>query len=431
MRHTSKIIASSFLLSSLHLPLVVHAADAPVGKLHVEPQRFSPNADGVKDDVAIELVGGGSGTLKVWIRNSDGRTVDRQILEAPVRSLTWDGKRNGRVVPDGRYTLDASLDDGAGNLQTFRRTVAVDTEAPRVRLKGRVLPIAGKGRHEIGFRASDVDPRLTLWGSYRRLLGQRVGQIPSANHNRLGTLRWKQRKVLMPGTFEMQVRAKDRAGNLSRPSTLRWRVHRTVRPRVISRVTTERSLVALTFDDCVFRDSWTSILDTLRQRRAKGTFFCPADQMLGKRDLVLRTVREGHSIGAHGGDHARLPAVSDAGIRSRMLLDRKTWWRLGRATSAPFMRPPYGAYDARVLRISGETSHPFVVMWDVDTSDWRGRSPSQISSHVVRNSRPGSIVLMHVRSNTAAAVNSMITGLRSRGLQPVSLDALLGAGGVL
>jgi peptidoglycan/xylan/chitin deacetylase (PgdA/CDA1 family) len=113
----------------------------------------------------------------------------------------------------------------------------------------------------------------------------------------------------------------------------------------------------------------------------------------------------------------------------RLQRDSQAWWSVGDA-AAPFFRPPYGSTDSSVVQGAGAASYSRVVLWDVDTNDWRGRSPSQIASTVVGSSRGGSIVLMHVLRNTADALPSILHGLKARGLKPVSLHRLFAAGGL-
>ena len=90
------------------------------------------------------------------------------------------------------------------------------------------------------------------------------------------------------------------------------------------------------------------------------------------------------------------------------------------------MRPPYGATNGVVAAAAGEKGFLYVVLWDVDTNDWRGLSASTIRDHVLSHAHNGAIVLMHLSApNTAAALPGIITGLRNRGYELVTVSALL------
>jgi peptidoglycan/xylan/chitin deacetylase (PgdA/CDA1 family) len=67
------------------------------------------------------------------------------------------------------------------------------------------------------------------------------------------------------------------------------------------------------------------------------------------------------------------------------------------------------------------------VLWDVDPRDWSGISAAEIQRRVLSSARSGSIVVMHVKAQTALAVRGILRGLRGRGLEPVTLSALLRA----
>ena len=71
----------------------------------------------------------------------------------------------------------------------------------------------------------------------------------------------------------------------------------------------------------------------------------------------------------------------------------------------------------------------YITLWDIDTNDWQGRSASAIRSTVLANAHRGAIVLMHLSApHTAEALPGIITTLRARGYQLVSLSELLKGG---
>ncbi|MFW6075274.1 MAG: polysaccharide deacetylase family protein, partial [Chloroflexota bacterium] len=83
----------------------------------------------------------------------------------------------------------------------------------------------------------------------------------------------------------------------------------------------------------------------------------------------------------------------------------------------PYFRPPYGDYDDSVLADLERNGYRYNIMWTVDTLGWDGLSASQINQRVFDGATPGGVILMHVgaASQDAAALPSMIDGLRSRG----------------
>jgi peptidoglycan/xylan/chitin deacetylase (PgdA/CDA1 family) len=87
--------------------------------------------------------------------------------------------------------------------------------------------------------------------------------------------------------------------------------------------------------------------------------------------------------------------------------------------SVRLFRPPYGSRTAGILRWLGRPGGPTTALWDVDTEDWAMPGAAAIADTVLREARPGSIVLMHDgggdRSQTAEALPAVIEGLLERG----------------
>lgn len=114
---------------------------------------------------------------------------------------------------------------------------------------------------------------------------------------------------------------------------------------------------------------------------------------------------EGHFLGNHTASHANLTLLSDQGIRDEIL----------GGVASNFLRPPYGAYDARVQQIAGELGYT-IYMWSIDTRDWSGRSAGEITNEVMQNLHPGAVILMHLHgAHTLEALPVIISGIRDAG----------------
>jgi peptidoglycan-N-acetylglucosamine deacetylase len=392
-------------------------------------KRFSPDMDGRADQVEISLDIPEAGHLHRTITSAQ-RVIEQAAIPVEPGRTTWEWNgldSRGRTAPDGpiliRYQL---LNDEEVQRAVGEVVVTVDTSRPWVRT--RVSHPRHDGRRPIDLaievRDNDAMPRVTVavFRGTTRIDGPHA--LPNGKSRR--SHRFQPPRPLRPGTYSFAVTPIDRAQNIGRRVLHTWRVERPGPGKVITRGNSRRPMVALTFDDCHDHSAWRSILDSLKRARAKASFFCPGNTLGGTATaLARRTVAEGHTIGAHGWDHAALARRSDSMVRSQLRRGRDAWWSAARATS-PYFRPPYGSFDSQVVRISGELSLPDIVMWDVDPQDWRAQSSGRITAHVSSRARPGSIVVLHTVRRTAAAVPSMLRELRRRGLEPVSLDRLLG-----
>lgn len=179
--------------------------------------------------------------------------------------------------------------------------------------------------------------------------------------------------------------------------------------------------VALSFDDGP--SAYTPrILSVLEDKHAKGTFFEIGDEIPGRTSISRAVLKSGNELGNHSLHHESKPS------RASMAATND---RIESATGFEpcLFRPPYGAYDSRVVsdaRSLGMTT----IIWDVDPTDWAEPGSDVIYNRVVSNTRPGSIVLMHDgggnRSQTVAALPRIIHTLRKRGYRFLTVTKLLG-----
>jgi peptidoglycan-N-acetylglucosamine deacetylase len=175
--------------------------------------------------------------------------------------------------------------------------------------------------------------------------------------------------------------------------------------------------VSLTFDDGPSPDWTPKILDLLRQHRVHATFCLLGDKAAEHPALARRIVTEGHRVCNHSRSHPDLARLPEYRVRQQVLTAQKQIRRATGRTPRTF-RFPYGSSDRAAKRIV-EGYGLRVLSWDVDPADWTRPSPGVITSRVVRQTCPGSVVLMHDgggdRGHTVASLDATITQLRARG----------------
>jgi len=90
------------------------------------------------------------------------------------------------------------------------------------------------------------------------------------------------------------------------------------------------------------------------------------------------------------------------------------------------LRPPFGAYGERVGRIAKQLGYEHVVMWNVDTGDWKPNARPHRIIRAATGAAPGSIVLMHcARDATAKALPRIVRHYQRRGIEVAGLSAVL------
>lgn len=178
--------------------------------------------------------------------------------------------------------------------------------------------------------------------------------------------------------------------------------------------------IALTFDDGP--GPYTQrLLDTLEQYKAKATFFVVGANVGRYKETLMREAANGHEIGNHTWSHRSLPTLSDEGVSQELESTSDAIANvLGYAPN--LVRPPYGATNSRVNQLA----HNPVILWDVDTVDWKSLSSDAVVKEATASAHPGAIVLMHdIHSSTVDAVPEILKRLRAEGYQFVTVSQLL------
>ncbi|MCH8613122.1 polysaccharide deacetylase family protein [Arsenicicoccus dermatophilus] len=181
------------------------------------------------------------------------------------------------------------------------------------------------------------------------------------------------------------------------------------------------SCVALTFDDGP--GPYTAqLLDELSAAGVRATFFALGQNVQAQPDVVRRAVSMGMVVGNHTWDHRDMRRLGEPQQRREI---EDTDRVLGAITGAPgptLVRPPYGSFDATTKALG----HP-LVLWDVDTEDWKNRDVAETTRRAVEGARAGSIVLMHdIHPSTVKAVPGIVKALKEKGLTLVTVPELMG-----
>ena len=192
--------------------------------------------------------------------------------------------------------------------------------------------------------------------------------------------------------------------------------------------------VALTFDDGPHPDDTPAILEILRDKRARATFFVVGAAARRHPDLVRRISLEGHEVASHTDTHPWWFSLASARrVRAELCESARTIEDLTGRRPIHF-RPPVG-HRSFFLKEGLASSGMTLVTWSSRCFDTLGRSPAAIRRAILATARPGGIVMLHegVRrrpgegSPTVAALPGIIEALRARGLEPVSLEDLRAA----
>ncbi len=180
-----------------------------------------------------------------------------------------------------------------------------------------------------------------------------------------------------------------------------------------------KPMVALTYDDGP-ADGTSIILNTLSQYNSVATFYVIGNRANGYRDVIKRAHNMGCEIDNHSWSHPILSSQSASTVASEISqCDSVISGITG--TRPKTLRPPGGGYNDTVLSVANRP----VIMWSIDTLDWKTLNSQSTINAVLGNVRDGDVVLMHdLHMPTATASQTIIPTLVGRGYQLVTVEEL-------
>ena len=204
--------------------------------------------------------------------------------------------------------------------------------------------------------------------------------------------------------------------------------HKTPTERNItfSLVHTEGPYIAMTFDDGPSATLTPKLLDLLAARHIKVTFFVIGENVAEHPEIVARAAREGHEIGNHSWSHPNFAKMSQESVRSQL---QRTDDAIKNATGKrpTLMRPPYGSLTEREKRWIHDEFGYQIILWEVDPYDWKRPGPAVVRNRILKETRPGSIVLSHdIHLGTIEAMPSTLDALEAKGFKFVTVSELIG-----
>lgn len=179
--------------------------------------------------------------------------------------------------------------------------------------------------------------------------------------------------------------------------------------------------VALTFDDGPHSLYTPQLLDGLKKRGVKASFFLIGQNIDGNEDIIRRMKEEGHLIGNHSQSHMQLTKENaELACQQISSTNQKIYEITGEMPS--YIRPPYGSWNEELECMVPMT----VVLWDVDPLDWKTQNKGKIVSHVKKHVEDGSIILLHdVYGTSVEAALEIIDTLSQEGYNFVTVDEVL------
>lgn len=202
---------------------------------------------------------------------------------------------------------------------------------------------------------------------------------------------------------------------------------------IVPRVETSQKVVALTFDDGPTEEATAEILAILDQYNVKATFFLIGAELEKNMNEGKRIVSAGHEVGNHSYSHSRMMFVSPSFVRNEIETTDRFIRDAGYKGEIAF-RPPYGKKLFTLPYYLSKTGRKSIT-WDVEPESFPeiASNSDKIVEHVISESKPGSIIILHVmystRRESMKAVKGIIEGLKSQGYSFKTVSELQAAKG--
>lgn len=190
-------------------------------------------------------------------------------------------------------------------------------------------------------------------------------------------------------------------------------------------VQVDEPVVAITFDDGPNPRQTPLLLDILKERGIRATFFVVGRSAAAHPAILQRMVAEGHEVANHTWDHATLGEAGSDETRRQILMTNEAI-RAAVGKGPVLIRPPYGRTNPTLDRWMARELGLTVVLWSVDSSDWKHRDPIRVQAEIVRAAKPGSIILAHdIHATTVSAMPATLDQLQARGFRFLTVSELI------
>ncbi|MCJ8013099.1 polysaccharide deacetylase family protein [Paenibacillus sp. KQZ6P-2] len=161
--------------------------------------------------------------------------------------------------------------------------------------------------------------------------------------------------------------------------------------------------IALTFDDGPDPLYTPKLLDLLKQKGIKATFFVLGSKAERYPELIKRMYLEGHQIGIH--NHTHLPNwfMSPRHIRDRHVHRTARIIEAITGERPTFYRPPWGILNIGDLFTLRKTYR--IVLWSAMGRDWGKEQKSKpLKERIINRLEPGAIIVLHDSGDTFGAM---------------------------
>lgn len=183
--------------------------------------------------------------------------------------------------------------------------------------------------------------------------------------------------------------------------------------------------IALTFDDGPHGVLTPRLLDILKEKGAKATFFVMGVKAVIHPHILLRAHNEGHEIANHVWDHPVLTKITHEKLHDQINITNNAIFQALNSTPA-VMRPPYGNTNRKLNARIAQHENLTVIMWSHDTNDWKRPPYKTIFKKALEAMKPGTVLLCHdIHPGTIKAMPAFIDDAKKKGYNFLTVSTMI------
>lgn len=184
-------------------------------------------------------------------------------------------------------------------------------------------------------------------------------------------------------------------------------------------LSSNKKTVAITFDDGPSKYT-TKIIDLLNENNSNATFFVLGNKVKDYSDIIIKNIESGNEIGNHSYNHKWLTSLSIEELNFQITKTNDLIKEIS-GYECNLFRPTYGSINKKIK----ENIDMNIVLWTVDSNDWKIKNSKTIANNVLNNVKDKDIILFHdTYERTYKALQIIIPKLIEDGYQIVTVSEL-------
>lgn len=189
-------------------------------------------------------------------------------------------------------------------------------------------------------------------------------------------------------------------------------------------VENDENKVAITFDCAWGADDIPAILNILKEKNVKATFFLVGEWVKRNPEEAKMIAEQGHDVANHSENHFKMSALSKDKIKKEIMECAKTIEEVT-GIKPDLFRAPYGDYNDNVISIAKQNGC-FTIQWSVDSLDWKPGISQEAILNRISNVKSGDIFLFHNDTqHTDKVLGKVIDMIKEKGMNPVPVSELI------